>query len=326
MGMFLVPLVLGWALSSGNPVIASKISTFNEINQQADCFLMCAQESSFELAWSIEYLMANADLQTKLVKNALKYAASNQWSNVVHQVINCYKKSIGKIIPCTIILSNAVSYHMMVDAEARDLVSPECKQDNPYQKNAVELMLCLLNPGDKVLDIGANIGTFSLAAAAHDCDVIAIEASPFQAELIKYSAKTNQFAQLQVLNTAINAVSGFICNLLKEVEWEIVNFIKMDMEGFEMSTLISMVELLRNSNAPSIFYKANISELEKCGQTPQTLKTFLEELGYQNYLFDRGRLISVQAEDFQTYSCVDYLAVKESTEAISHYRYLSEIQ
>lgn len=342
---------IGWALSSGNPIIASRIATFNEINQEADCFLMCAQKSVFELAWLIEYLMADNNLQTKLVKNALKYAANNQWSNVVHQIINSYRKCLGDLVDCNIKLSNAVGYNMMVEAAAFDPVSQECKKGTPYQQEAVELMLQLVKPNSKILDVGAHIGTFSLAAAANDCQVLAIEASPFHAQLIKSSAKNNQFDQLHVFNAAVSDVPGSlefhvngpwggvvmpednsshegtivkvqalpIRDVLKELEWSMVDFIKMDIEGYEIAALTSMSELLQDPKAPPIFYESNSVGLERYGQTPQKLKALLEGFGYQNYLFDRGRLAPVKVEDFQTNPCVDYLAIKQPIEVLSQY-------
>lgn len=85
---------IGWALSSGKPIIASKTASFDEINQKLECFLMCAEKSIVELAQQIEYLTANAPLQTHLVKNALKYAADHSWREVVKKTITCYEKCL----------------------------------------------------------------------------------------------------------------------------------------------------------------------------------------------------------------------------------------
>jgi len=341
---------IGWALSSGNPIIVSRTNTFNEINQEANCFLMCSQKSVFELAWLIEYLMADVNLQEKLIKNALKYAADNQWSNIAREIITCYQKGLGKLVNYTITLPNKVNYSIVVETEFPDPVNQECMKGKAYQEDAVELMLKLVNPNSKILDIGAHIGTFSLAAAANGCKVLAIEASPFHAGLIKSSAKSNQFDQLKVINAAVSDSDGFleffpdgpwgrvilsqdnsslnrvtrvkassVRDLLKEAGWKKVDFIKMDIEGYEMAALKGMSELLECSEAPSVFYESNSFGLEKYEQTPQKLKMFFEQAGYQNYLFVGGRLAPVKAEDFQASPCVDYLAIKQLPEGLSQY-------
>ena len=86
---------ISWALSSGKPIIASKTASFDEINQELECFLMCAEKSVRELAQQIEYLTTNASLQTNLIKNSLKYAADHSWREVVKKTITCYEKCLA---------------------------------------------------------------------------------------------------------------------------------------------------------------------------------------------------------------------------------------
>lgn len=83
---------IGWALTSGKPIIASRTATFNEINQEAECLLMCEEKSAFELAWQIQNLISDSHLQKKLVENALKYAADCHWTKIGKKIITCYEK------------------------------------------------------------------------------------------------------------------------------------------------------------------------------------------------------------------------------------------
>ena len=51
------------------------------------------------------------------------------------------------------------------------------------------LLARLLRPGDRLLDLGAQIGLVSLAAAALGCEVAAVEACPKNAALLRASAR-----------------------------------------------------------------------------------------------------------------------------------------
>jgi len=66
--------------------------------------------------------------------------------------------------------------------------------NNQYRySESHEIIFKILQPGDRVIDLGGHIGTFSLVAAALGCHVVAVEASPFNAELIKASIAENNF-------------------------------------------------------------------------------------------------------------------------------------
>lgn len=81
-----------WALSSGKPVIASNISAFEELNEEAKCLHLVTPGAPGELAYRILELSANEALKNELVNNALLYCETNQWSNVAKQHIEMYKR------------------------------------------------------------------------------------------------------------------------------------------------------------------------------------------------------------------------------------------
>ena len=70
-------------------------------------------------------------------------------------------------------------------------------------------LFALMKPGCRVLDLGAHIGTFSLAAAAHGCEVVSVEASPWNVALLQASIDKNSFGkQIRVANVAVSDFSG----------------------------------------------------------------------------------------------------------------------
>jgi len=55
---------------------------------------------------------------------------------------------------------------------------------------------------DLVVDLGAHVGVFALAAAAAGCRVLAVEASQANARLLEASAARNGFEHLRIVQAA----------------------------------------------------------------------------------------------------------------------------
>jgi len=86
---------IGWAISSGKPIIASKIPAFVEINERAESFLTFTPGAAHELAWHIERLYGDRGLQDRLTRNALRYAEDWSWGTVAKAHIDLYGKLLG---------------------------------------------------------------------------------------------------------------------------------------------------------------------------------------------------------------------------------------
>ena len=205
----------------------------------------------------------------------------------------------------------------------------------------LDLAVQVLRPGDRVLDLGAHIGGFALAASAMGCEVIAMEASPRNAELIKISAVHNDFKKLEILNAAVNDKKtkldfcvagpwGTVANpvmtqqfesisipalrvddVLSERGWNKVDFIKLDVEGSEVRALQGMSRLLKKPDAPIIYFESNTHTLGLFGEDHHKLKGLLRDAGYHLYKKSPSGLEQVSAEDEQQETCVDYIASKD---------------
>jgi FkbM family methyltransferase len=198
----------------------------------------------------------------------------------------------------------------------------------------------LTPPGGRVLDLGAHIGVFALSASASGYRVVAVEASPRNASLLRASADRNGFGRMTVVEAAISDRPGTLefCpfgpyghavtdrteqhasiqvrattvdDLLSDLGWDRVDFIKMDIEGSEVSAVRGMARLLSRADAPPIFYESNRHTLGFFDKSPSDLKASLAALGYRNYLVTPGGLIPVLPESEQHDTVVDCLAIKE---------------
>jgi glycosyltransferase involved in cell wall biosynthesis len=85
-----------WALTSGRPVVASSIPTFLELQDEAECLLLFAENAEHELAWHVERLAADPNLQKQLVQKAAAYAERYSWARVADEMVGVYASLLGK--------------------------------------------------------------------------------------------------------------------------------------------------------------------------------------------------------------------------------------
>jgi FkbM family methyltransferase len=211
-----------------------------------------------------------------------------------------------------------------------------------YFPESFELSLGLLEPGAQVLDLGAHLGTFSLAAAARGHDVVSLEASPRNAEFLRASARANGFDRMRIVEVAVSDAAGTVrfrpegawgqitegwspgvvdvqaqpvSQVLRELDLDRVDFVKLDVEGSEIAAIRGMHDLLARPDAPPVVYESNAHTLRMFGATPEQLIAMFEQLGYTNYLIGNRVLMPVDSDSFQPDTCVDYLAVKSKLTA-----------
>ncbi|HEY2154167.1 MAG TPA: FkbM family methyltransferase, partial [Isosphaeraceae bacterium] len=98
-----------------------------------------------------------------------------------------------------------IRFDVATDAVPRDPISRELSLGvfPPLCRSAFELMDVLTPPDGRVLDLGAHIGTFSLAAAASGRRVVAVEPAPRNVALLHVSRIANPSVSLRVVKAAI---------------------------------------------------------------------------------------------------------------------------
>lgn len=84
-----------WALSSGRPVVASKIEAFQSIQRSSPCMLMTAPGRPQEMAWAVERLRDDDRLAESLVAGAGAYCREHSWDRVAGQTLELYREACG---------------------------------------------------------------------------------------------------------------------------------------------------------------------------------------------------------------------------------------
>lgn len=156
-----------------------------------------------------------------------------------------------------------------------------------YEPYLTDLMLSKIKSGGIVVDIGANIGYDTVLFAdkvGKKGKVIAIEPDPTNFEILQKNIKENKLFNVVAVQAALGDVNkkmkiyeseenfgdhrmweekgrnskDVFCrrldDLLKELEYEKIDFIKMDVQGFEEKVIEGGKEIIKK-NKPTIFFE-----------------------------------------------------------------------
>jgi len=148
-----------------------------------------------------------------------------------------------------------------------------------FEKEERELFCSSIHPGCTVLDVGANIGFYTLLAAKRGAQVFAIEADPFNAAMLRHHVKINNLSQrvtvFEIAATdATKAIplyrhpfnlgesnivakgqhSGMIeGRTIDSLELPAIDICKMDIEGAELMALHGMKQTMKRSPQMKLF-------------------------------------------------------------------------
>ena len=227
-----------------------------------------------------------------------------------------------------------------LDHQGEDPIALAYKNgDMQHMADVTALAKQRIGPEDKVLDLGAHLGGFAMFAGALGCEVIALEASPRNAALVRKSVEANEFDNVTVVHAAVSDQPGelefsaygpyghiastatnlptvrvralTVDELLAEHGWDSVKFIKMDVEGSEISALRGMSKLLNSDSAPTILLESNSHTLGFYDKTPADLLAELKSFGYKVYTRgENNSLTEVDENVKQVETIMDYLAEK----------------
>lgn len=196
-----------------------------------------------------------------------------------------------------------------------------------YEPHVTAVLRPLIEPGMVLVDIGANIGYYSLLAAARvgpGGKVIAFEPSAQNCELLRMSLAANGFANVVLHPYAVadaDKVVGFdmgdsngridpvnpsasafqvravrLDDFLRDEAR--IDLIKLDIEGAEGLALAGMRSLLHQHH-PVIVTEFSPAALKaRSGIAPEQYLAFLSDLGYAVFVIDRkqGRSARPQSQ------------------------------
>jgi FkbM family methyltransferase len=208
---------------------------------------------------------------------------------------------------------------------AVDLATPHGRRLFGYGfcEPAARCMRSLLKPGDVAIDGGANIGLFTLIAAAgvgRQGRVIACEPSPATMRLLRANVDRNGFDWVELREVALASVPGRLQMRVftpgsgfssfapadtaggAEVEVEVatiddvasevlerLKLVKLDVEGAELRALRGAPEVLHRAR-PDFIVELEPEHLERQGGSVAEVQELFDDAGYIGYAICDGDL------------------------------------
>lgn len=186
---------------------------------------------------------------------------------------------------------------------------------NHYEQEETDLVLQKLPEGGIFIDIGANVGFYSLFAAkkvGKSGKVLSFEPFPLNVQRLKRNITLNNFSQIKVVPMAIGnnsgkldlyysehdqnlgTVSGFgnttshsvtvdlirLDDYIEKHTPERIDVIKIDIEGAEYDALLGMKQTLAKFK-PAILIEISPDILAKTNKTADDIKDILFQLNYK---------------------------------------------
>lgn len=181
---------------------------------------------------------------------------------------------------------------------------------------SIDHLRFLVHPGTSIVDVGANVGFFTLKFSKWVSDggrVIAIEPEPANLDALNRAISRSKAANIDVIQAAAAEKEGelflslnplnpadhrlaeqgvpvraiTIDGLLQSRGWPTVSLIKIDVQGAEPRTLAGAQETIFRFH-PAIFIEIDDEALHAAGFSATPLIDSLRSYGYEMYALEKG--------------------------------------
>jgi len=194
----------------------------------------------------------------------------------------------------------------------------------------------LIKKGDVVVDIGANIGYYSLIFAklvGNNGKVYAFEPEPNNFELLKKNVMINDYTNVELICKGVSNENGNVnfyldnknkgghslIDTIKEkesikidlirlddyIQDQRIAFIKIDIEGYEFEAIKGMSRILQKTNNVKLMTEFNPYLLKKSGIEPIEYLKLLKDFGFNIYNLEKKnkKVVPIKFTEFvKTYS------------------------
>ena len=229
--------------------------------------------------------------------------------------------------------------NILLDLDIDDWIQQHLYFLGGYEEKEIRFLTGVLEPGDVFIDLGANIGLFSLVASSIISDTGKVYAfEPYSENFVRltHHLQLNQCTNVIAEQSAVSDQAGAIdlkgdrssnnkgmisqynktftvtetvpcLTLDKYYNDKIktsVKCIKLDIEGGELNAIRGMAGILKMHN-PILLIEVNDELLKMAGSSAVDLERELSLFNYSKYYLDKdGRLISSRLEDDHSFNYV----------------------
>ena len=197
-----------------------------------------------------------------------------------------------------------------------------------HERYEAALVARLLDPGEVFWDVGANVGSFALVAAAavgENGEVLAFEPGAASLERLTENVSLNPDQKIRIYNLAVadadgeatlyradgiadssaslfsaaaGASGGETCRTvaldgwLKQEGLRPPDFLKLDVEGAELAALQGAAGILAESS-PLLLVEMEEKNLAAAGASKAAIQSFLQDFGYRAAHLRKGRWLPI---------------------------------
>jgi FkbM family methyltransferase len=238
------------------------------------------------------------------------------------------KKFSGKDIPQI----TGTRYGFKMHINVGDFIGRHIYLHGDYEPGVSRMFSKILQQGSNIIDIGANIGYFSLLSSSivgQKGKVFSFEASPSIYNNLKNNLTLNnannvyassnaigdeegevEFFEANELNLGISSLRNLGEQASKKVrvkmitldsyitDFPTIDLIKIDVEGAEMKVLKGM-ELLIDRDLPFIIFEVTDHMLKELGSSRIELLDWLKEKGYDLHQLTNKTIAPISEEEVQ---------------------------
>lgn len=202
-----------------------------------------------------------------------------------------------------------------------------------YERGALERWRSLIHDGMTVLDIGSNIGLYTLVAARLNPSgrVIAFEPSSENASIMEAMVLKNKLPNVTLIRSAAGDTSSRamlylerhnkglhslipshtafgtedvsvrpVDEIVREENVQRVDLVKVDVEGFEAKVFAGMKRILEEHH-PRIIFEFMPRWIQLAGDNPLTLLQSLQNMGYRLIILGDEKINDEEVGDFSRF-------------------------
>lgn len=184
-----------------------------------------------------------------------------------------------------------------------------------YEFEIVQFLKSKINDGSVYFDVGANIGSLALPIlkTKENINYHGFEASPSVADLLQQNMTANGQVEARIINKLVHKdgaqeLKFYVSNLYgksslastyssdyimmdsvsldeycKENNVTYIDWLKVDVQGFELYVFEGMQELLQNKKVKNILFEIEDWAEQQAGLDPGSAKNYLQKFDYHIY-------------------------------------------
>lgn len=235
-----------------------------------------------------------------------------------------FKKLIHHNKPIEFTSHHQIKYKV---PNTQEIIGIELLINGIYEPDVVSFLKKKINDADIFFDVGANIGSIGLPIikSKKSISYYGFEASPLVFEYLKYNFNNNGVMDFELHNNLVHSANGQDVKFYESDELygksssaptyckthmlvnsialdsfcegkkiNKINFIKVDVQGFELKVFEGMRQLLINKKVDNILFEFEDWAEDEAGFEVGSAQRFLNSCNYELFGMDGEKLSSIQ--------------------------------